>query len=297
MSERIPCEFFLLRYVPDVVKGEFVNIGVVLRESSSPAPARVRFTRDWTRVRCIDANADLAMLEDLEQLILRTLSLNPTDRHSTEALLATLQDSVSNSVQISRPRASLAENLATEMELLMRLHVESMPAVKNVRSGRKATGRPAIFAAMRTEFERVHVWPLMSKRLAAERYTRKGDPLRLDCGYRYTNGAPTIRIFQAVSLDGDVEMAKVLAFTSARMREGVARVESATLRLTAVVEPLRLIAPDRGEPQSGEPSEASSEAEDRYHFGVSAMQDEAIDVITVNDLARAAATAQHHLGL
>ncbi len=27
------CEFFLLRYVPDVVKGEFVNIGVVLLEA------------------------------------------------------------------------------------------------------------------------------------------------------------------------------------------------------------------------------------------------------------------------
>ena len=33
MRDRVPCEFFLLRYVPDVVKGEFVNIGVLLRES------------------------------------------------------------------------------------------------------------------------------------------------------------------------------------------------------------------------------------------------------------------------
>ena len=65
MQERVPCEFFLIRYVPDVVKGEFVNIGVVLREAGgdgSGAAARVRFTRDWARVGCVDAEAGLALL-------------------------------------------------------------------------------------------------------------------------------------------------------------------------------------------------------------------------------------------
>ncbi len=33
MADVKQCEFFLLRYVPDVVKGEFVNIGVVLLET------------------------------------------------------------------------------------------------------------------------------------------------------------------------------------------------------------------------------------------------------------------------
>ena len=47
------CEFSLVRYVPDTVKNEFVNIGVVLREAG-PREAAVRFTRDWRRVRCVD---------------------------------------------------------------------------------------------------------------------------------------------------------------------------------------------------------------------------------------------------
>ena len=29
------CQFFLLRYVPDAVKNEFVNIGLVLRDGST----------------------------------------------------------------------------------------------------------------------------------------------------------------------------------------------------------------------------------------------------------------------
>ena len=38
MRERVQCEFFLIRYVPDVVKGEFVNIGVLLREAGGVVP-------------------------------------------------------------------------------------------------------------------------------------------------------------------------------------------------------------------------------------------------------------------
>ena len=61
------CEFFLIRYVPDVVKGEFTNIGVVLREAGRrDGAAVVRFTRDWSRVRCMDADADVGLLESLE---------------------------------------------------------------------------------------------------------------------------------------------------------------------------------------------------------------------------------------
>jgi len=56
LAERLQCEFFLIRYVPDVVKGEFTNIGVILREAGAPATETVvRFTRDWARLRCMDA--------------------------------------------------------------------------------------------------------------------------------------------------------------------------------------------------------------------------------------------------
>ncbi len=71
MRERLPCEFFLIRYVPDVVKGEFTNIGVVLREAAAGSGSErlsrsvVRFTRDWSRVRCMDQDADVGLLEAL----------------------------------------------------------------------------------------------------------------------------------------------------------------------------------------------------------------------------------------
>jgi Protein of unknown function (DUF3037) len=283
VRERVPCEFFLIRYVPDVVKGEFTNIGVVLREagagSGAGARAAVRFTRDWGRVRCMDAEADIGLLEALEGEIAARLELGERD---WKPVLGVLEDTLSNSLQITDARACLAESLPAELEQLMRLYVEPL----KTKLERRRTGRAAIAGAMRTEFERAGVWGLMRKRIAASMYTRAGDPMRIDCGYRVaveTDGV--IRMFHAVSLDGDVEAAKGLAYTAPRLRDGVARVEGARVELTAVVEPLRGI--------SGE--ELEEEATERYRFGVETMEMQAIRVVTVNDLARAAQTARLEL--
>ncbi len=281
MRERVPCEFFLIRYVPDVVKGEFVNIGVVLREAGAAASAVsggggavVRFTRDWSRVRCLDANADLALLESLEADIAGRLL---TDGASPKPVMEVLEDTLSNSVQIAAPRACLAESVPAEIEQLMRMYVEPM----KVKVERRRTGRAAITGAMRTEFERAGVWGLMRKRIAASLYTAAGDPMKIDCGYR-PNGV--IRMFQAVSLEGDVEAAKVLAYTAPLLRDGVSRVEGAALELTAVVEPVRQLSDQDGD-----------EAGEAYRFGVETMERQAIRVMTVNDLVRIAETARMEL--
>jgi hypothetical protein len=282
LPQRIPCEFFLIRYVPDVVKGEFVNIGVLLREAGADANVRaqVKFTRDWSRVRCMDAEADLGLLESLEQEIAARLRVGASLR-DPKTVMEVLEDTLSNSLQMTEAKATLAENMATEMELLLRLYVEPIKVPKV----RLKSGRAAIATAMRTEFEKVGAWALMRKRIAASMYTRPGDPLKIDCGYR-PNGV--VRMFHAVSLEGDVEAAKVLAYSVPQLREGVDRVEGAKLELTAVVEQLRSV---------GNVDDASDEATERYRFGVETMERQEIRVVTLGDLARAAATAQRELGL
>lgn len=276
MRERLPCEFFLIRYVPDVVKGEFANIGVLLREAGRDDGAVVRFTRDWSRVRCMDADADIGLLEGLEGEIAARLQMGTGNAPGIKPVMEILEDTLSNSVQITEVRACLAESVPAELEQLMRMYVEPL----KVKAERKRTGRAAIAGAMRTEFERAGVWGVMRKRIAASLYTRAGDPMKIDCGYR-PNGV--IRMFQAVSLEGDVEGAKGLAYSAPQLREGVARVESAKLELTAVVEPLRAV------------SDTEDEAMERYRFGVEAMERQEIRVVTLSDLARVAETARVEL--
>jgi hypothetical protein len=260
-----------VRYVPDVVKGEFANIGVVLR--GPEGALAVRFTRDWSRVRCMDPEADTGLLESLESEMAERLERAVDTRVEAKPLLETLEDSLSNSVQMTEMQGTLAESAVAEMELLLRMYVEPLKAP---RGARRVSGRAAIVGSMRTEFERAGVWALLRKRIAASQYTQAGDPLRIDCGYR--NGQ--VRMFQAVSLDNDVEGAKGLAYSAEGLRTGVLRSEGVGLELTAVVEPVSQV-----------------EDVEQYRFGVSAMEREAIRVLTVADLGRVAETAKRELNV
>src|SRR5271157_4314571 len=122
---RRACEFQLLRYVPDTVRNEYVHIGVILREQGSATPAEVRFTRDWRRVRCLDPDADTALLEGMESELRRRLADPPLDRESPGRLMRILEESLSLNVQMTEPKAYLAESMPAGMEELMRLYVET----------------------------------------------------------------------------------------------------------------------------------------------------------------------------
>jgi len=246
---------------------------VILRGPGTDDPVQVRFTRDWRRVRCLDPQADTAMLEGMEDELRKALSEEPDGK-----LKQILSESLSLNVQMTEPKAYLAESLPAGVEELLRLYVEPPPRERVP----KLRGRSAIQAEMRGEFERAGVWELMRKQIRASEYTRPGDPLRIDAGYR-PNGI--IRMFHAVSLEPSVEMAKVLAFSAAGLRDGVARVEKASLELTAIIEPAAKIGATVDEPERLE----------LYRFGVETMEENSIRVLTTSDLGRVAETARREL--
>jgi hypothetical protein len=224
-------------------------------------------------VRCLDPDADTALLEGMESELRRRLKEEPRAR-----LIALLEESLSLNVQMTTPKAYLAESLPAGLEELMRLYVEPPRRERQARLG----GRAAIQAAMRGEFERAGVWDLLRKQIPASEYTRAGDPLRIDAGYR-PNGI--IKMFHAVSLEPGVEMAKVLAFSAPGLRAGVERVEKAALELTAIIEPAA---------RAG----ATGDQPDRlamYRFGVDTMEEHHIRVLTTSDMGRVADTARREL--
>ncbi len=227
MADLKQCEFFLLRYVPDAVKDEFVNIGVVLVEPGANGAgfAEVRFTRDWQRVKCLDPGADLQMLEALEDDLRKRLS-----EPGHAEFFSVVNESFSNALQLSPAKACLTESPAEELGKLAEIYLER--ARRPARKGAVAA-RQAIAQRMREAFEQAGVWKLMRKRIAVATYTHPGDPLKIDCGYR-PNGE--LKLFHAISLAGNVDSAKVLAFTYPQVREGIARLEKSNTSLTAVVE-------------------------------------------------------------
>jgi hypothetical protein len=270
------CEFFLIRYVPDLVRNEFINIGVLLRASGGEGgETMLRFTRNWSRVRCADPDADIGSLEALEAEIRQKLR----ESFDLKPILVSLEETLSNNVQITRSQACLAENLPAKLDQLMQMLVQSR---KRETVSRKS-GRQAIYGTMRTHFERAGVWELMRKRIDVALYTARADNLRIDCGYR--NGR--VRMFHAVPLD-DTDAAKVLTFTYAKLAAGVKRIEGVDLELTAVVEPLER----RG--TEGE-FELNAEQLSLYDSGKSTMEESGIQVITTTLLPQMAEAARREL--
>jgi len=247
MADFRQCEFFLLRYVPDVVKGEFVNVGVVLLENGGGGFTDVRFTRDWRRVRCLDPEVDIELLESYEAELRRLLQSRlpevinyrgPMSRR--EWLLAQMRESFSGALELAPMNAVLTESPPAELSKLAQAYLESAARGRRVQAGRRA-----IFNVMRDAFEQAGVWELMLKNIEVARYTRRGDPLKIDCGYRVPGPAASadfveangvIHLFHALSLATDVDSAKVLAFSYSDLREGLNAAEHAMSDMTAITE-------------------------------------------------------------
>lgn len=268
MADLKQCEFFVLRYVPDAVKGEFVNIGVVLL---SPAGAEMRFSTDWSRVRCMDPDADLEMLQAMESGLRSELAR----AESRELVLKKIQDSFSTSIQLSPLTGCLAESPQAEADLLARHYLETA-AARKVRGERGAGARLRLAAQMRRSFEDAGVWELMMRKIAAAEYTAAGDPLKIDCGYR-PHGNGLIRMLHAVSLKSGAEGAKLLAYSYPQMGEGMRQRLARQTELTAIVED----ALDRALPEVG--------------FGIAALERSGIIVAPASELPRLAERARREL--
>src|ERR1700724_445573 len=136
MIAKQQCSFFILRYVPDTVKSEFINFGLVLFSPS--APAELRFSKDWSRVRGLYPQADFELLEALENELREKLQNATPDR---DALLKRMEDSFSNALQVSEIKACLAGSPTQEADFLAQLYLES----PHHRQTREASARQRIF--------------------------------------------------------------------------------------------------------------------------------------------------------
>lgn len=133
MNEGLHCEFFLIRYFPDIVKGEFVNIGVIVRKSPSVRPEGslvqsqmlVKVNRDWSRVIALDRFADVELLNALADDLELCLTTEGKNSESGSRLLELLRETLSNSIQLSDPMYITGSSLSQELEHLTKMYVET----------------------------------------------------------------------------------------------------------------------------------------------------------------------------
>jgi hypothetical protein len=231
MADLKQFEFCLLRYVPHLVRGEFVNIGLLLFESQPNGFgfADVRMTSDWRRATCLDRQVDIEVLQALEADVRMRLRQS----QDVDMLLHKLEDSFANLIQITPRQMCLAAEPAQELETLCSLYLEAPQREARPVAGRQKSERAAILAHIKDAFSRAGIWGLGMERTSAAIYTKKkGDPLFFDFGYVVGS---EIKFFQAVPLKTSITQAVILAHRFPRVAECIFKETQAGAHLTAIV--------------------------------------------------------------
>lgn len=196
-----PCVFYIVRYVSNLLRGDKLNIGVLLH-CPEENYLECLFCSDFRWLRRIDPNSDLDFLNELQEDFERQIALNERNH---DAYLGRLSESLSNTVQLDEPRPCLVQNPVHGLQEIYSRYVGrgSAPArAEDTRFGVKRRLTAALVDA--------GVWQHLEKRVAADRWTEQGDPFTFDYGYK-PNGA--IHFLHALSLKRDTQLAKTLSYT------------------------------------------------------------------------------------
>jgi hypothetical protein len=221
MSETTPKIFpyYILRFLPNLVRDEWVNVGVVLLDPNTGAFSEqlIEQEGEFARVKRLHPDADLELLRALPGQFARTHSELGLP---AGAFLEKLGSTLSNAIQFSPRKAVETEDAASELDRLYATHVA--PPRSDGRSTLFENTRVWIRDHLNRIFRSHSILTRMQRRVPVEEFTHPGDPLRLDFAYRF-NG--TRGFLQSVSLARDPAQAKVLAYTARSIREKIARAE------------------------------------------------------------------------
>lgn len=219
-ERRQTMRYRILRYTPNLVRDEWINIGVLLEQApaasigagSAAGRRAVRLLDDergFSRLRRLHPSADEMLLRGLGAEFEARLS---GTGDSAGNYLAKLEDSLSNVLQFSPQRAVLAEDFDAEIDRLYREHVAPPAAA---RAGFVESTKEWIRARLNDIFRRRRILDKLQRGVRVEEFTQPGDPFRIDYAYRY-NG--TRGYLHAVALGRDYSSAKVFAYTAERIR-------------------------------------------------------------------------------
>ncbi len=211
-TELRDCAYHIVRYAPNLIRDEWVNVGVVLFEPST-GNVRARLVQEaaeFARIRRLHPEADENLLRNLGAVF----DAPPNGaRPDGAAWLAKLEEILSNAVQLSPRRGLRAEDFDAELDRIYREQVE--PLRPSRAEARELNSRSEIRARARDYFRLEGILNRMQAGVRVDSFTYPGDPMRLDFSYR-RNG--TRGYIQSVALGRDPSQAKLLAFTADAIR-------------------------------------------------------------------------------
>jgi hypothetical protein len=219
----------ILRYTPNLIRDEWVNVGLLLEEVDGPRRAMrvIEEASEIARVRRLHPGADENLLRALPAEFDARLRAPEAE---VRTYLEKIGQTLSNVLQFSPQKGLLAEDFDAELDRLFRDYIAPPPSV---RGGIVENTRAWIRTRLNDVFRRHRILGKLEKGVRIEEFTQPGDPMRLDYAYRY-NG--TRGYLQTVALGRDPSQAKVLAYTAECIR---ARAANSEFTAITEVEPVR----------------------------------------------------------
>ena len=229
----------ILRYVPNLLRDEWVNIGVLLYDPTT-GERRLRLIaeeQEFDRLRHLHPRVDEESLRGLREHMESRLGAVPQSSGNGGPIRGTLRNgqgntkpdatdwfqvlekwdaTLSQSVQFADPKATTAGDIDTEIERLYRERVAVRQNFAPVGPGR-ATTRDRMRDYINQVFRQAGIWNLIQTNVPVSEYTLDGDPMVIDYGYLRND---RMRGFvQTVALSSRPDDGKLFAYTAQKIRE------------------------------------------------------------------------------
>jgi len=216
--------YHVLRYASDLVRDEWVNIGVIVFDPLTGA-LRLRLVEEqdeYARIRRLQPAADEDVLrgfrdhlEDRFATFLRNRRSEqggmPAVGKELQILIEDWNNTLSNGLQLAPQKGVYADDLDAELERLYTEHVA--PPRKVIRVG--APGSRAMIRSYCSQvWKAAGLWDRIQKSVRVAEFTFPGDPMRIDYSYR-RNG--TRGYVQTLSVSRSPADCKLYAYTAARI--------------------------------------------------------------------------------
>lgn len=218
------CAYRIVRYTPNLVRDEWVNIGVLVFDPRS-GERRLRLIEEdgeYARVRRLHPHADERVLRGLrEDLENRFESARASDGHGSnggasghalQELLRKWDDTLANVLQLAPQKGVLSRDLDAEVE---RLYADHVALQRGTGRAGVSGSRGAIRAYCTQVFKQARIWNRIERGMRAEEFTFPGDPMRMDFGYRRNGTRGFVHTLSVLRAPGD---AKVLAYTAGKIQ-------------------------------------------------------------------------------
>jgi hypothetical protein len=247
-------EYRILRYTPNLVRDEWVNIGVLLQDAGG-ARQMIRTIEEehLARVRRLHPEADLNLLRglqaDFDSRLAASLDTPARD-------FAKFNETLSTALQFTPAKGLLGEDFETEMA---RLYEEQVAPPPRARGGLAENARSWLRGKLKDVFRRHRVLDRLRPNVRVEEFTHPGDPFKFD--YAYRNGARGY--LQSVLLGRDLMQCKAMTYSAEHIHR---RDKDAEFTAISDVEP--------------------SSGNARHQFIVSLFEEQRIRVVPMNRIEK-----------